>query len=347
MKIINACFAKGLGGIEQSFVDYMKCLMKQGHEVHMIVHPKAELLDHLGDFKDKVTIHPMQNYGLWDYFAVHRLRRLLKRIAPDVIIAHGGRASHLLRKASAGQVPIIGVTHNYSFRHNLKLDALIATTKDLHQALLGRNYPEDQIYDMPNMIDLDNAPEAALKKRKVSNPPVIGTMGRFVKKKGFDVLLKALAILKQKNIAFKAVIGGAGEEEEALKMLASRLDLSADVNFTGWVEDKNAFFEQMDVFCLPSLHEPFGIILLEAFLAGKPVVSTPSEGPIEIIENSVDALLAKSFDPEDLAAQLETMLNDQKAWKKYTEKALSKVKQKYALDKVASRLDEILKAVVL
>ena len=64
--------------------------------------------------------------------------------------------------------------------------------------------------------------------------------------------------------------------------------LAGCAGFPGWVDDKPAFFAGIDVFCLPSHHEPFGIVLIEAMAQAMPIVATDSEGPSEILRDGID-----------------------------------------------------------
>src|SRR6202034_4671627 len=103
------------------------------------------------------------------------------------------------------------------------------------------------------------------------------------------------------NIPFKAVLAGEGEEEGALRDLAREKGLGEELRFAGWVTDKQAFFDSIDLFCLPSHHEPFGIVLLEAMAQGLPVVATASEGPSEILEAGEPGVLVPTNDAGALA----------------------------------------------
>jgi glycosyltransferase involved in cell wall biosynthesis len=151
--------------------------------------------------------------------------------------------------------------------------------------------------------------------------PTIGSMGRYVHKKGFHIYLEALAILKKKEIKFQAVLAGKGAEESALQEQAKNLNLNDILTFKPWISDKNKFYKNIDIFCLPSLHEPFGIILLEALLAGKACAVAESEGPSEIIKSQEHALTCPINDAKALAKILETLINNPKVAQKTAEKA--------------------------
>ena len=333
MRIVNAMFGKGLGGIEQASVDYCLALEKCGSEVIALTQPDAKINNLLAS--KKIRNEQISNFGQWDFIAVFKLRFLLKKEKPDAVIAHGNRAFSLMRCAAKNICPVVAVAHNYNIKRFGKADAVFTITEDLRSkvAELG----QINIFHIPNMIDIKNKPET----KSFSKPPVIGTMGRFVKKKGFDVFIDALKILKESGKDFKAIIGGTGKEEEALKKQAEGLD----IDFCGWVEDKKDFFKNIDIFCLPSHHEPFGIVLLEAFAAHKPVISTNSEGPSEIIENKKDGLLVEKGNAEEMAKELSYFLDNEKDAKLFASHGFDKAQNAYSLEAIGNKMNNVLKEI--
>ena len=339
MHIVNLMFSRGSGGIEQAFVDYCEALQARGHRVTAIAAPGAAVLPELG--KLGVTVITLKNYGQWDLLASWRLLRLLRRLKPDAAIGHGMRAYTHARRATRGLCPMIGVTHNYSTRRLQSADAVFAITTQLRERVIGQWVEAERVYPIPNMVRCP-----PLDQRPWREPPVIGSMGRFVAKKGFSTYVEALAILRTRGVAFTAVLGGDGEEELALQAVAHEKKLGDILRFTGWVEDKAAFFRGVDVFCLPSLHEPFGIVLLEAFAHGVPVVSSDSEGPSDIIAPGIDALMVKKGDATALADALEKLLENPQLADAMAKKAYYKVVEKYDMRAVGSQMESALDSII-
>ena len=88
---------------------------------------------------------------------------------------------------------------------------------------------------------------------------VIGALGRFVPEKGFNYLIEAISILRDRKYRVKLLIGGAGPLEIQLKKLAHGLNIGKNIEFIGWINDKESFFKTVDIFCIPSVFETFGI----------------------------------------------------------------------------------------
>jgi len=339
MHIVNIMFAKGGGGIEQAFVDYCEGLAGIGQKVTAIIHPGAWAEAQLRA-KNIPTI-TLRNFSEYDYIAAFRLNRLLKKIQPDIVIAHANRATGLSLR-SRTNTPVVGVVQNYNTRRYNAASAVMTTTHDLMNVLHAQGIAREKIHHIPNMVKVSELPHRMARR----NPPVIGTMGRFVKKKGFDTYINALAILKLKGIPFKAVLGGTGVEESALKQLAQEKGLGSELQFIGWVDDRKAFYTGLDIFCLPSLHEPFGIVLLEAFAHGAPIISTDSEGPKDIITPNYDALIVEKGNAEQLAEALEKLIKDPALCDKLAANGFAKAKMRYSLEVVAAKIEEACKKIL-
>jgi glycosyltransferase involved in cell wall biosynthesis len=119
-------------------------------------------------------------------------------------------------------------------------------------------------------------------------------------------------------------------------------NLEDKVEFLGWVKDKESFYFNIDIFCLPSLHEPFGIVLLEAFKYCKPIVSSAAEGPKEIISDGVNGLLTPIGDYVALAKQIEMLNDDWEIAKKIAKGGYQSLKEKYSIDIVGKSIIKLI-----
>ena len=155
-----------------------------------------------------------------------------------------------------------------------------------------------------------------------------------------------LAILRDKGVEFQAVIGGTGEEEVELKKQAARLDLENIISFPGWVSDARSFLKTIDIFCLPSRHEPFGIVLLEAMASKLPIIATDSEGPREILGPNGCGVIVPKNNPLALAEALNTMLEDEFIAREMARVAYDTLKGRYSMEFVSQRIDLVLREIL-
>lgn len=157
---------------------------------------------------------------------------------------------------------------------------------------------------IPNGVNLAELRDATPTRRV---RPYVLAIGRHVRAKGFDVLIDAWATV-QRPIPepIDLVVAGDGPEHDALIGRARELGLEGSIEFPGFCDRATtaSLFAGCSAFVLPSRHEPFGIVNLEAMAAGKPIVATDVGGVREIIEAGVTGLLVPPEDPAALAAAL-------------------------------------------
>ena len=292
-----------MGGLEQAFINTTEALTSHGHRVTALLHPQAPHRQAVAAHASAILM--ARPRGFYDLGTAWHLRGLLKKIRPDVILAHNARAISLLHTASRGLgIPICGISHSYKTARTTRADALIVLTEHMRQHFIIKGYPASRMTIIPNMIRLEEKPP--LKPR--SHPPVIGSIGRITIDKGYYDLLEACRILKERGVEFRAKIGGQGPELRRLREMNSELGLDGQVEWMGWVKDRNALYRDMDIYCLPSREESFGIVLLEAFVKGVPIIATSEPGPSAIITSGKDGLIVERNNPLSLADGLQTLI---------------------------------------
>lgn len=139
-------------------------------------------------------------------------------------------------------------------------------------------------------------------------PLVALAVGRLTRQKGFDLLLRAWALVDQQREGWMLRIVGGGEEEQNLKVLATDLGIADSVVFVGQVRDMAAEYYAADLFVMSSRWEGLPMTLLEAQHFGLPSVSTDCPtGPREVLSGG-SGRLVESEDPKALADGLEELL---------------------------------------
>ena len=137
-------------------------------------------------------------------------------------------------------------------------------------------------------------------------------MGRLEKRKGLRYLLEAYGRLKWDNPDLRLIVVGPGNpDKDSYHVLGSRN--LRDVEFVGRVpyDDLPRYYASADIFCSPATGaESFGIVLLEAMAAGKPVVASDIEGYRSVLDHGEQGLLFRNKDIDSLASSLETLIHD-------------------------------------
>ena len=161
---------------------------------------------------------------------------------------------------------------------------------------------------VPNGIDAE-PPAAEHVDLPVSRPLVLA-VGRVEQMKGFDLLLEAMA--DPQLASAHVAIGGAGSEVAALRSLAGELGLSERVRFLGRLTpgQVTTAMASADVVVVPSRREAFGIVALEAWRSGTPLVGTVQGGMPEVVTGGIDGLLVDPTDVTALSAALRRLIRD-------------------------------------
>lgn len=141
--------------------------------------------------------------------------------------------------------------------------------------------------------------------------PYLFSAGRFVPKKGFDVLIRAFANVKNKGLyCGDLILAGEGEERAVCERLARDLGIDESVRFLGTAEHAKviSFIKGCDLFVMPSRFEAFGITLLEALYSGKKVVASRVGGMVELMNKNPDYLVEPD-NPDALGKKIQAVLN--------------------------------------
>jgi glycosyltransferase involved in cell wall biosynthesis len=186
-------------------------------------------------------------------------------------------------------------------------DRVICQSRDMAKDLAeAAGIDEEQITVLPNPVDLAGIrAELCVRGGESGGGLQLLAVGRLSWEKGFDLLLKALAIVREQIPNVKLILVGAGREEAALKSLCRQLGLEDAVGFAGRIDPPYAFFARTTLFVLPSRHEGMPNALLEAAAAGLPIVATPASGGVaDLLRGRPGAWLASEITAESLAAAI-------------------------------------------
>ena len=177
---------------------------------------------------------------------------------------------------------------------------------------------------------------------------VVSVIGRITFWKGIHVFIDAAKIVLRNLPDTYFLIVGASDtkqsakyqkrlEDDVRKLVVSEAEPSAVSNhiiFTGFVNDIHEILHRTDVFVLPSVYpEPFGMIVIEAMLAGKPVVATSHGGPIELIEDGKEGFLVEPNDHRQLAEKIAVLIKDPSLCKEIGRRAQLRVARDFQMCK--------------
>lgn len=297
-RILHMHFGKD-GGAERFFVNLVQAFGEAGMEQRFVTRPGRIWRDEIASLGPIIEsnyrrISPGSLLLQW------RVRRMVRDWRPDVIMAWMSRSSRLtpnwpgaVKLTRLGDYP----RHLRHFRYN---DLIVANTPGIAERCreLGWDRPLHVVSNFARQVDV--RPIARADHGTPEDAFVIAGSGRFVGRKGFDTLIRAAAEVPGAWLW----LAGAGDTEADLRQLAKDLGIAERTRFFGWVDEPMHIVAAADVYVMPSRHEPLGNVILEAWHAGVPVVSTRSEGPSWFATDGHDALLVDIDDVAGMAAAI-------------------------------------------
>jgi glycosyltransferase involved in cell wall biosynthesis len=184
---------------------------------------------------------------------------------------------------------------------------IITVSSDLKRLI--SHVSKSEIYVVHNGVSIEN----------VKNMPkyefggnVLFCIGMLEEWKGFDIIIEAISEIKKEIPLVHLLIAGSGREEQNLKKLVTELNLEQNVRFLGFVSgrEKYSFYKSSDIFILPSRHDSFPIVILEAMACGKPIVASNVGAISEIVINGENGFLFEPENINDLTKKTIMLLND-------------------------------------
>jgi len=340
--ILHAMLGKGLGGLEQVFLDYQPILEAyadtHGGLATGVVRAGGKVAVQQSGRMPPLAIMPA--YTDWDPVTLGAARKLVRAAAPDLILSHGQRPARLMAKvAPAGAVLAICV-HKPAFDIETTRTHYVCVGRHLADLAIERGAPVERVHFVPNAVKPPTVLAAPFRDGVCS--PRIVAAGRLHPKKGFDLLIAALALLRDRGQAFDCEIAGEGDERGKLAGLIASHDLGGRVRLVGWRGDVSAFLATGDVFAFPSYQEGFPLVLLEAMAVGLPVVSAAIPGPVEMIADGLDGALVPPGDPGALAQALADLIASPQKAVVQGVAARAKVLADYGPESLKRRLDAVL-----
>ncbi len=258
--------------------------------------------------------------GEWDLASAWAVGRLARRVGARVLHAHSSHAVTLAALARAlltpgaavvatrrvDFVPGGGPFHRWKYR---RPDRWVAISRAIQDILARFGVPADRLRVVPSGVDPSRARPgtgAAFRAELGLAPDafLVGNVAHLADHKGQRYLVEAVPRVLAGCPRARFVIVGEGELEADLRRRADALGLGDRLVFTGFLDDVPAVLDGLDLFVLSSHLEGLGTIVLDALVAGTPVVATRTGGVPDVIDHGVHGLLVPPRDPGALAGAI-------------------------------------------
>ncbi len=329
VKVLLLAVGLGVGGTEEHILQLATRLRRERFEITVCALKDDDVIGR--ELRKRgVMFVSLGGKGKLDVRVLMKLYRLVSRERPQVIHAFllwANMAARIVGRILRGPRVIssyhdVMVTEGWLSRMIDRLttgwtDSIVCCSEAVRRSVFSQIGGEKAQYmTIPFGVDVERFSGVASAKRAElglqEGMPVLGTVCRLVEpKKGLRVLLEALASLKggAASPPCQLLIIGDGPASDSLRALSERLGIAPWVVFAGVRRDIPHLLPLMQIFVLPSLYEGFGIAILEALAAARPVVATAVDGIPEFVSHGQTGLLVPPGEPAALAAAIRTLLD--------------------------------------
>lgn len=225
---------------------------------------------------------------------------LAKLMGVKCLVATVHGLPELPRSGRAGGRPVPWKVRFDHFLLRFAFRTVVAVSEEMQEALVGGwGLPPERITVIHNGIELP--PDTGTGPWSAGRPFRIGTVGRFVPVKDFDLFLETAALVARRSPAVRFSLLGGGPLLEALRGKAAQLGISHLVDFMAPVSDPLPYYRSLDLYLCTSHHEGIPLSVLEAMACGKPVVASRVGGIPEIVTGEAEGQLVPTRRPDDYA----------------------------------------------
>ena len=313
-----------------------------------------------------VPFAPVDIRHLFRFRTVLQLRGLIRKFKADIVHTHGYRANLYGRLAALLSGKKCVCTVHVSLFDYLDTPAalrfaymaaeiatgwscrrFICISKAMAQDTVRLGVGQRRIVSIPNGVDLkrfSRKPSSrvpACFSEMSGKGPVIGTVGRFVAEKGQIFLVRAMARLAKLFPGLKCVFIGEGSLKSDLEHTARSLGIGENCIFPGVFDEIENVYPLMDLFVLPSIREPFGLVVLEAMATGTPVVATAAGGPADFLRSGVNGMLVPPKNAGALAEAIAELLSDPARRKRIAAAGFRTAHQRFGIRRTVGEIERV------
>lgn len=333
--LVSSSFHPYVGGVEEHVRQVARVLAERGHAVEVWTVDRGE---HLGtQVVEGVTVRylptplparrvsNLARFAVTGPVALAKWLQAVRKFRPDVLHVHcfGPNGPYARVAAKVSRVPLVVTSHGETFadqndifnrsallRRELRKACTFATAVTGVSSIvtddLVQNFGATDVMVVPNGVRAAQ-PRGGEERLDPHGSKVAVAVGRLVHVKGFDLLLEAVRLSTKTSLL--RIIGD-GPERAALVQLAERLEVSDRVDFAGQrsPDEVQQIMAEADVVVVPSRREAFGIVALEAWVTGTPLVASSLTGPAGFVTDGVDGILVNPQDAPALAGAIDAVL---------------------------------------
>lgn len=334
-----------LRAVENSFLDYALYLTKRGENVLSIFRSSDEIK--LASKRVSTSIYELSEHFFLKKFSLIKLWIKLINFEPDVAICHSKEALFLTRIARffcIVKFPIISLCNDDTPKNFRKSDYVIVRSSALVKEFISLGILRNRIFVINKSIEVANDFQI-LVKEKFGDIIKIGSIGSITEGKNFDKIIRAMLILRKKNIDCEFFILGEGDFRDNLILLAQELGLSDHLKIIDFKTNIKDFFQNIDIAVMPIESSACDDFILDPMLYSTPIIASYSSHYDELIENNINGVKIKlnpaNEIPNLIANSIEIFINDEIDAKQMAKRAYEKIIDHHSSEIIANKIHYI------
>jgi glycosyltransferase involved in cell wall biosynthesis len=318
-----------------------------------VITPNARLVEMPCRSQLRIQEFPRLNTPVWDELVQRALLHHLRRDPPRLIHIQSQRilkqGAWLARRLKR---PYVLTMHEHLARQTrLNLDwkycrRMIAVSESVRDDLCDRLKIQPELVTViPPGVEIDPRPNLS-SPLEPGHVPVITTAGPLEVVKGIPYFLGAARQVLQLRPDLEFLVAGAGPEEANLRRVARELEIADKVTFVPYILGFADSLAATDIFCLPSLQQGLGTIMLEAMSLGRPVIATSVGGVSSVIRDGETGLIVPPQNSSELARRILELLDQPARARAIGTQARKLVVEQYAVGRMVKRTAQLYHEIV-
>lgn len=368
MRILYVITAAEWGGAPLHVHQLMEYMVKQGHEVGLVAAPEPRLMAGAGALGVKVFPNPhfVRPVRPWeDLRALWPVFRAIGAFNPDLVHAHSTKAGYAARLACAVlRKPVVFTAHGWAFTEGRSLwkrkllawverlaakvtaKIICVSEHDRELAVQWNVAKPEKLALVHNGIDprpfLEGGGASLREALGLKGSVVLTFVGRLAPQKDPLTLVEAVKTLPDGVL----LVVGDGELRPQVEKYVQEQGLEERVRLLGERSDVPGILAGSDIFVLSSRWEGLPYTIIEAMMAGLPVVSTKVGGVPELVEDGVTGFLVPPEDPPALAEALQVLLDDPELRRRVGQAGRDKALREFTLDCMLRKTERVYEGVL-
>ncbi len=357
IRVLHVITSLERGGAENHLLALFRHTDQAAFELEAaVLSGEGELVPQLRSLGGRV--HLLHARGRLDPWALRRLVALVREGEFDIVHSHLFRAD-IYAGLAVGQLgkdrpllvstrhnddrfflnPFVGMAH---YALSARQDLIIAISDHIARFTIARGVRDAsrvrRVYhglDSTDVSEVDRERARIRSELGISDADfLVGNVGRLAPQKGQRHLIEAMPLLLERVPRAHAVIAGGGELQEFLTDLALDMGVEERVHVLGPRGDVPALMLALDAFAMPSIWEGFGLVLLEAMAAARPIVASAVATIPEVVLDGETGILVPPGDPEALASALTVLATDPGLAQRLGQAGRERLRRQFSLDKM-------------